>query len=95
MKKPRQACAAAVLSSTIAVVGGWDGTRQLDDAELFDPVLNSWMDLPSMCHQRYGCGLVNTDGKLWAAGGHSSDGLSRSVETFNLQDSVGFSVPAS
>ena len=67
-------------------VGGKDNKGTiLNSGEKYDPMQNSWTDIPPMAHARVGFGLVAIDDKLYAVGGSNdmSDPLT-SIEEYDV-----------
>lgn len=73
---------AAALGGQIYIAGGYDYLNQpLNTMRRYDPVTNEWSDqtvggasLPSLNTKRFGFGLVEANGKLYAIGGQGEDG---------------------
>ena len=70
----------AVLNSRILVVGGRNGLRTLNTVDSYDPSLNMWESIPSMCSYRHGVGVSTMSGPMYAVGGHDGWSYLSSVE---------------
>jgi actin-binding protein IPP len=57
-----------VLNSKIFVVGGERGSQIFGNGEVYDPISNSWENLPPMMTSRCEFGLCALGGTLWAIG---------------------------
>lgn len=76
----RWAAAACVLGSKIYVAGGYSGPSDgapKGEVYIYDPVLDTWSNGPSLNSDRAEFGLVEAGGNLYAIGGNSAE---RSVE---------------
>ncbi len=58
MTTKRVSFAAVVCERTVMVMGGFDGSSQLQSAEAFDVETRQWSTLPSMTTKRVGCAAV-------------------------------------
>lgn len=82
LPEPRAGHGEAALNGQIYVAGGYDALEQPVASMLrYDPAANEWSDqtsdgkeLPSLNTKRFGCGLVEANGKLYAIGGLGEDG---------------------
>lgn len=58
--------------------------RPLVSVERYDPVENTWTEMPPMKHARLNCGLVVIKDELFVLGGTLGQELVASVEVFNI-----------
>ena len=65
------------------VIGGYDGTRDLNTVERFDPRIGSWCNVAPMPTHRASLAASIFDGKIYAAGGFDGNSALRIVEMFN------------
>ena len=74
MKHYRMHFAAAALGGKIYAVGGtgnrWHTDGAVNNAEAYDPVLNSWSYVAAMTSKRNQHSVFVMSGKLFAVGGH-------------------------
>ena len=79
----RSGAGAAALGGFVYVVGGYDGIRQLNSIERYDPEKNSWKLVCPMMYRRSALGVAMMDGHLYAIGGYDGDGFLSSVEVYD------------
>lgn len=77
---PRGGAAGAVLNGRLIVFGGEGNPTSGTDGvfpniEAYDPVTNTWEALPPMQIPRHGYGAATLDGRIYLAGGATSQGL--------------------
>ena len=68
----------------VLVVGGYDGTKVLKTAELYDPYANSWKPAASLHGPREGqTATLLRDGRVLVAGGDAGDTSIKTTEIYN------------
>jgi N-acetylneuraminic acid mutarotase len=77
---PRGGVASAVLNGRLVVFGGEGNTAAgadgvFPDIEAYDPVSNSWEELPPLDVPRHGYGAAELDGRVYLAGGATAQGF--------------------
>uniref|UniRef100_A0A8C5GQ60 Kelch-like protein 10 n=1 Tax=Gouania willdenowi TaxID=441366 RepID=A0A8C5GQ60_GOUWI len=89
MGTPRCGLGVIAYMGHIFAVGGSDGSRYLRSAEAYDPVTNTWYDVPEMVHRH----IVAYMGHIFAVGG--SDGFRdlRSAEAYDPVTNTWYNVP--
>lgn len=68
MNCSRSGAGVACLGQYIYVVGGYDGTRQLNSVERYDTERNTWEQVSSVSIARSALSVTVLDGKLYAMG---------------------------
>lgn len=58
MNHHRSDASACRLDDKIVIVGGFNGNECLNSAEVYDPELDEWRDIPRMNSRRSGVGAV-------------------------------------
>lgn len=71
---------AAVLNSSIYLVGGRNGLRTLNSVDSYNPCSDTWESVVPMCSYRHGVGVATMCGPLYAVGGHDGWSYLSSVE---------------
>lgn len=56
------------LGNHIYVMGGYDGTNQLNTVERYDVETDSWTFISSMRHRRSALGVTTHHGRIYALG---------------------------
>jgi N-acetylneuraminic acid mutarotase len=69
MRRARSVFGSAVIRNSLFVVGGFDGERAMDSAEVFDCATNSWSLLPPLLQRRCSCSCAVLRGQLYVIGG--------------------------
>lgn len=64
---PSGVCA---LGNRIYVMGGYDGTNQLNTVERYDVETDTWSFAASMRHRRSALGVTAHHGKIYVLGGY-------------------------
>lgn len=63
------------LHGRVVVIGGWDGSRVLDEVLMYNPLTKLWTKLPPMLERRNGCAAsVLLDGRIIVVGGWTGSG---------------------
>jgi serine/threonine protein kinase/N-acetylneuraminic acid mutarotase len=81
---PRQMLSAASDDKVVYAIGGTDGTADLEAAETYDPVANTWSTLPDLPEGRSDLGVTIADGRLVAVGGTSAGQVLKTVTALDL-----------
>ncbi|XP_076154379.1 kelch repeat and BTB domain-containing protein 13-like [Alosa pseudoharengus] len=76
----------AVLDGRLYVIGGVVGVSKVsvDAGFCYDPLTNSWTDIPGPAQSRYDFTLLGLEGKLYAIGGEHARQIMSSAETFDV-----------
>ena len=61
MLSPRSSFGASVMGSCIYVVGGFNGSRNLNSAESYDTSAGKWIEIPPLQNTRYGMALATLE----------------------------------
>lgn len=56
------------MNNHIYVMGGYDGTNQLNTVERYDVETDSWTFISSMRHRRSALGVTTHQGRIYALG---------------------------
>jgi serine/threonine protein kinase/N-acetylneuraminic acid mutarotase len=81
---PRQMLGAASDGKVVYALGGSTGTADLATVESYDPVANTWTNLPELPGRRSDFGVASADGRLVVVGGVSAGQVLKSVVAFDL-----------
>ncbi|KAL2078030.1 hypothetical protein ACEWY4_025715 [Coilia grayii] len=75
----------AVLDGRLYVIGGVVGVSKVivDRGFCYDPLTNSWTDIPGPTQSRYDFTLLGLEGKLYAVGGEHARKIMSSAEAFD------------
>ncbi|XP_031416485.1 kelch repeat and BTB domain-containing protein 13 [Clupea harengus] len=76
----------AVLDGRLYVIGGVVGVSKVavDRGFCYDPLTNTWTDIPGPTQSRYDFNLLGLDGKLYALGGEHGRKIMSSAEAFDV-----------
>ncbi|KAL2078031.1 hypothetical protein ACEWY4_025716 [Coilia grayii] len=76
----------AVLDGRLYVIGGVVGVNKVtvDCGYCYDPLTNSWCDIPGPMQSRYNFTLLGLEGKLYAVGGEHAWKIMSSAESFDV-----------
>ena len=69
MRRARSVFGSAVIRNFLYCVGGFDGERAMDSAEVFDCATNTWSLLPPLLQRRCSCSCAVLRGQLYVIGG--------------------------
>ena len=69
MRRARSVFGSAVIRNNLYCVGGFDGERAIDSAEVFDCATNTWQLLPPLLQRRCSCSCAVLKGQLYVIGG--------------------------
>jgi N-acetylneuraminic acid mutarotase len=83
MGNARSVGGSAAIGSKLYVVGGFDGERAMDSAEMFDCSTNSWSLLPPLLQRRCSCSCAVLKGQLYVVGGVCGPMALSHVERFD------------
>eukprot|EP01062_Namystynia_karyoxenos_P050615 TRINITY_DN3940_c0_g2_i1.p1 TRINITY_DN3940_c0_g2~~TRINITY_DN3940_c0_g2_i1.p1 ORF type:complete len:496 (+),score=160.55 TRINITY_DN3940_c0_g2_i1:83-1570(+) len=83
MSVERYHCGTALVDRKIYVVGGRNATQRLSSAEVYDPAVNEWRDLPPMRSVRSAPACAVHRGYLYVFGGFDGETEFSSVERFS------------
>nr|XP_018672267.2 kelch-like protein 3 [Ciona intestinalis] len=89
MKEQRWRAASAVLNDQMCVAGGCGGSNIFSSVELYNPMVNTWTNIPPMKTERYQHALVSYNGRLYTFGGHDDPYSSKclnSMESFDPRE---------
>uniref|UniRef100_A0A6G1SFI5 Kelch-like protein diablo n=1 Tax=Aceria tosichella TaxID=561515 RepID=A0A6G1SFI5_9ACAR len=71
----------------IYAVGGWtDEFTAISSAEVYDPKLDIWTEIPPMTQKRCGVGLTTLRHSIYAVGGHDGQNHVNTVERFDVNN---------
>jgi DNA-binding CsgD family transcriptional regulator len=73
LPKPISAYALTVYEGRMYLFGGWDGTKVINNAYVFDFRDNTWSEIPSMPTARSYAGAVVVGGKIYVIGGYDGN----------------------
>ncbi|CAB4045527.1 Kelch 10 [Paramuricea clavata] len=85
--------AVVAYKDNIIVLGGYDGSKSLNEALMFNATTHEYKRLPSMLEKRDGCAAVIMGDVIVVMGGRSSTYL-KSVEYYVIGDSAWQELPA-
>uniref|UniRef100_A0A8C7HEM5 Kelch-like ECH-associated protein 1b n=1 Tax=Oncorhynchus kisutch TaxID=8019 RepID=A0A8C7HEM5_ONCKI len=71
------------LGNRIYVMGGYDGTNQLNTVERYDVETDTWSFAASMRHRRSALGVTAHHGKIYVLGGYDGNTFLDSVECYD------------
>lgn len=83
MGSARSVGGSASIDNKLYVVGGFDGERAMDSAEVFDCVTNTWSLLPPLLQRRCSCSCAVLRGQLYVVGGVCGPMALSHVERFD------------
>jgi len=89
MKTARHGCCAGVVGGFVIVAGGFDESEELSSAELYNPSIQHWMDLPDMNFPHYHGAMAVVGKKAYVFGGREQ----KSVEVFDLETHTWTTLP--
>ena len=84
MGSARSVGGSASIDNKLYVVGGFDGERAMDSAEVFDCTINTWSLLPPLLQRRCSCSCAVLRGQLYVIGGVCGPMALSHVERFDI-----------
>jgi hypothetical protein len=84
MGSARSVGGSASIDNKLYVVGGFDGERAMDSAEMFDCTTNTWSLLPPLLQRRCSCSCAVLRGQLYVVGGVCGPMALSHVERFDI-----------
>ena len=84
MGSARSVGGSASIDNKLYVVGGFDGERAMDSAEVFDCTTNTWSLLPPLLQRRCSCSCAVLRGQLYVVGGVCGPMALSHVERFDI-----------
>ncbi len=85
MTTKRTGCAAVLCERSVMVMGGFDGSSELQSAAAFDLDTQLWSPLPSMTTKRHGCAAVLSERSVMVMGGYDGSSGLQSAEELALE----------
>lgn len=83
MNTVRSGAGVCALGNYIYVMGGYDGTNQLNTVERYDVETDSWSYTASMRHRRSALGVTAHHQRIYVLGGYDGNTFLDSVECFD------------
>ena len=86
MKYPRNSVGVAALYGLVYVIGGENDSLIYDSIECYNPVLNQWKLMASMCTPRVGLGACVVDNEIYVIGGWIGSEIAKTIEKYNTEE---------
>ena len=86
--------ATVAYKDNIIILGGYDGSKSLDDVVMFNVTNQEYKKLPSLLETRYGCAAVIMGDMIVVMGGVVDDDALKTVEYYVIGDSAWQKLPA-
>merc|ERR1719419_2160589 len=83
MNTVRSGAGVCALGNQIFVMGGYDGTNQLNTVERYDVETDTWSFAASMRHRRSALGVTALHGRIYVLGGYDGETFLDSVECYD------------